>query len=426
MAEIFREVAEMSKSQKALVKLRQDIYQSNPLMESCKKFSLLEHRVFYLGLRGVNPHLSDNDKFHDTEFHEIFIPNDQLKEMFGNSWYLSELKPLCEKLFDSKICFEDDRGGWELIHIFRKLKYIPAEGLYLQFDELMRPYILDLMEKSYTKIGWQPIFALSSPYAMRLLELMMQYQNIPGMDKIIKRSLTVEEIRFFLNVPADAYQSRQDNFRRFVLDMPIAEINRKTKYHMDYTVFKIGRKTSHFEFTLDTSRVTAKNSNNLLPPARSTSNAKKDITPFIDKPIEKKVLTESEMAAFLAGVEEEENDNNDDEVINPAFKHIRVIEEEEIEPVENTPENVKMASLLEMQNYDSELDTTQKTLNTMKKDAESCGLKLEDFHTGEIPIKAEYAKLLRDIYKNKPSLVELTLKEIYHMSLERFVELYKP
>lgn len=413
----------MSKSQTALVRLRQDIYQSNPLMESCKKFSLLEHRVFYLGLRGVNPHLSDKDKFHDTDFHEIFIPNEQLKNMFGNSWYLSELKPLCEKLFDSKICFEDDRGNWELIHIFRKLKYVTAEGLYLQFDELMRPYILDLMEKSYTKIGWQPIFALSSPYAIRLLELMLQYQNIPGMETVIKRRLTVEEIRFFLNVPADAYQGRQDNFRKKILDAPIAEINRKTKYRMDYTVFKIGRKTSYFEFTLDTSLVTKTNANDLLSPENSPSPDKKHNEPVTDKSIGKKVLTESEVAAFLAGIEEDEDN---DEVINPAFKNIRVIEEEEIEPVENTPENAKITSLLEMQNYDSELAATVKAVNKMRKDAESCGLKLEDFHIGEIPIKAEYAELLRDICKNNITLAELTIKEIYHMTLERFVELYKP
>lgn len=414
----------MSKAQKALVKLRQDIYQSNPLMESCKKFSLLEHRVFYLGLRGVNPHLSDNDKFHDTEFHEIFIPNEQLKNMFGNSWYLSELKPLCEKLFDSKICFEDDRGGWELIHIFRKLKYIPTEGLYLQFDELMRPYILDLMEKSYTKIGWQPIFALSSPYAIRLLELMLQYQNIPGMEKIIKRSLTVDDVRFFLNVPEGAYQGRQNNFRKKILDAPIAEINRKTKYHMDYTVFKIGRKTSHFEFTLDTSGVDSEvTSEQLLPPVKQRQPIKRKSDSTAGKPTDKKILTESEMAAFLAGVEEEEDN---DEIINPAFRHIRVIEEEEIERVEDTPENRKITSLLVKQNYDSELAATAKAVSKMREDAESYGLKLEDFRIGEIPIKAEYAELLKGIYEKNIPLVETLLRETYHMTLERFIELYKP
>lgn len=413
----------MSKTRQEIVKLRQDIYQANPIVQSCKSFNTLAMRVFYLGLCCVNPHLSNKDKFYDSEFPLSFIPNEQLVKIFGNTKYLHDLKKTCEFMFkNDTIELTYDDGGWRLMHLFSMLDYKTKEGLYIQFDPKMRPFLLDLIEKTYTRISLKSIFYLTSPYAMRLLELMLQYQNIPGMEKIIKRSLTVEEIRFSLNVPADAYQGRQNNFKKKVIDDPIAEINSKTNYRMDYTVFKLGRKITRFEFTLDTSRVTKTNSNNLLSPENSHSPAKKDNEPVTGKPIEKKVLTESEMAAFLAGVEEDD----DDEVINPAFKNIRVIEEEEIEPVENTPENAKITSLLVMQNYDSELATTKRAVNKMKKDAESCGLKLEDFHAGEIPIKAEYAELLRDIYRNNPSLAELTTKEIYHMTLERFVELYKP
>lgn len=412
----------MSKSQKTLVRLRQDVYQANPLMESCKNFSLLEHRVFYLGLRGVNPHLSNNDKFYDTDFSEIFIPNDQLKTMFGNKWYLSELKPLCEKLFDSKIRFKCDKGGWEIMHIFRRLKYVPSEGLYMKFDELMRPYILDLIEKSYTKMGWEPIFALSSPYAMRLLELMLQYQNIPGMDTVIKRNFTVEEIRFFLNVPEDAYQGRQDNFRRRILDVPMAEINRKTKYYMDYTVFKIGRKTSHFEITLDTRGVSQVKDEKLSESVqqKSESVVTQPIKKPTDKLIAKKIIQESEIDAFLRG-EEETATQNDETYVNG----------EDMEEIYSLKDGSKskltdVENLVVMQNYDTELSERKKTLNAMRKDAESCGLKPEDFHFGEIPIKAEYASVLRQMYKINVALTKTLLIETYGMTLERFEELYKP
>lgn len=414
----------MSNARQEIVKLRQDIYQANPIIQSCKSFNTLAMRVFYLGLCGVNPHLSDRDKFYDKEFPLSFIPNEQLVKIFGNTKYLYDLKKTCEFMFkNDTIELTYDDGGWKLMHLFSTLEYRAKEGLYIQFDPKMRPFLLDLIEKTYTRISLKSIFYLTSPYAMRLLELMLQYQNIPGMEKIIKRSLTVEEIRFSLNVPSDAYQGRQNNFKKKVIDDPIAEINSKTKYRMDYTVFKVGRKITRFEFTLDTSRIASINSGNLLASASSPLPIKKDNAAVNDKPIEKKVLTEAEMAAFLAGVEDEEDN---DEIINPPFRHIRVIEEEEIEPVENTPENAKIASLLEMQNYDSELEATTKAVKKMKKDAESCGLKLEDFYAGEIPIKAEYADLLRGIYKNNLSVAELTLKEIYHMTLERFVELYKP
>lgn len=423
----------MSKAKKSLAKLRHDIYQSNPLVESCKKFSTIEHRVFYLGLRGINPHLSDNDKYFDRDFPEIFIPNEQLKGLFGNHWYLSELKPLCEKLFDSKICFSDDRGAWELIHIFRKLKYEPKEGLYIQFDDLMRPYILDLMEKSYTKMGWEPIFSISSPYAMRLLELMLQYQNIPSMETKIVRNFTEEDIRFYLNVPENAYKGRQDNFRKKVLDVPMAEINRKTKYFMDYTVFKIGRKTSHFEITLEVKPVDGK-----AQPIKSADNPK--LLPektFTARRKEYSEPTEEDMR-FLREMDEKERERRsevEDRAVNinispDLLRKVATgkLVEEELYSIENrTNEKPSdIGTLSAMENNDRELGKAQETFAAMKKVAESCGLKLEDFRMGEIPIGAEYLPIMKRMYKDKRVLVKQVLKEAHHMTLERFEELYKP
>ena len=66
------------------------------------------------------------------------------------------------------------------MHLFSRLKYEPTEGLYLKFDESMRPYLLDLFQSDgYTKISVEQVFYLTSPYAWRLVELMLQYQNIP-------------------------------------------------------------------------------------------------------------------------------------------------------------------------------------------------------------------------------------------------------
>ena len=192
------------KNEETALVLRNDVYQSNPLVNSRKVFDLLGMRIFLLGLRGLNPHFSEQDKYYDKEFPKLFIPTSKLTELFGNTKYLAELKPACKKLFDTIIELNSVNGGFELYHLFRKLKYEPGEGLYLQFDELLRPYILDLFQtKGYTRINVEYLFKLSSPYAMRLLELLLQYQNIKFFKELmeIKRKMTVEELRFTLNVP---------------------------------------------------------------------------------------------------------------------------------------------------------------------------------------------------------------------------------
>ena len=239
--------------------LRKDVYQSNPMIQARKDFDVIGMRVFFLGLRGINPHFSNNDKYFDEEFNRLFVPTSRLVELFGgNTKYLSELKKACAKLFDAIVELNYDDGGFKLMHMFDELEYKPKEGLYLQFSRKMRPYILDLFQsRGYTRINVEYLFKLSSPYAVRLLELLLQYQNIREFKELmqIKRTFTVEELRFALNVPEGAYSDRMNNFRKYVIEDPINEINKRTPYIVHYEIIKEGRKVVAFEFIMETYKV---------------------------------------------------------------------------------------------------------------------------------------------------------------------------
>ena len=239
--------------------LRKDIYQSNPLIQARKDFDMIGMRIFLLGLRTLNPHFSEKDQYFDVDFKETFIPTSKLTELFGgNTWYLHDLEKVCHKMFHTVIKIRPEDGGFELYHLFRKLKYVPNKGIYIWFEELLRPYILDLVEsRAYTRINVEYLFKLSSPYAVRLLELLLQYQNIKQFKEPmeIKRTLTIVELRFALNVPEGAYSDRMNNFRKYVLDDPIREINERTPYIVRYETVKEGRRVIAFEFTMDTYKV---------------------------------------------------------------------------------------------------------------------------------------------------------------------------
>lgn len=238
--------------------LRNEVYQSNPLVEARKNFDLLGMKIFILGLQGLNPRLSEQDKLFDTEFKKLFIPTPKLTEVFGNTWYLHEIKAACKRMFNTTIEVDYPNGGFALYHLFRELKYVPTEGLYIWFDDLLRPYVLDLLEaRGYTQIDVRTIFKLSSSYAIRLVELMLQFQNFREFKvrREITRSLKLDELRFMLNVPENAYRGRLNNFRKFVLDEPIHEINERTLYAMSYRPLKEGRRVIGFEFKMDTSRL---------------------------------------------------------------------------------------------------------------------------------------------------------------------------
>ena len=118
------------------------------------------------------------------------------------------------------------------MRVYEIMKYEPKVGLHMKFDNRMKPFLLDMVKGNYTAINIEQIFKLTSPYAVRLLELCLQYKNMFKNGKI-KRSMTEESIRFYLNVPENAYIGRIDNFKKNVLDEPIKEITEKTDFIMN-------------------------------------------------------------------------------------------------------------------------------------------------------------------------------------------------
>ena len=101
-------------------------------------------------------------------------------------------------------------------------------------------------KKSYTKIPFDQVWALNSPYSVRIIELLLQYQNT----KTHERTLTIDEIRKCLNVPENAYEGRMNNFRQFIIEKPVKDINLKTSYKVEYEPVKNGRRIVAFKFKL--------------------------------------------------------------------------------------------------------------------------------------------------------------------------------
>lgn len=232
---------------------RKDIViQANPLVEARKPLSTMQARLFYLALQDVNPHLSGKDKYYDKNFKESFFTPSELKEIFGGSGeYIKLAQQACDNLTDKKVVIKGEDGSFLYIPVFGIAEYKPNVGLRLGFNTYMRPYLLDIFESGfpYTKISMKQIFNLSSSYAMRLLELMLQFRGTMK-NKMISRKMTIKDLRFALNVPQKAYTQTGD-LKRFVINIAQREINKKTAYRLTYEQIKTGRKITGFLFVLD-------------------------------------------------------------------------------------------------------------------------------------------------------------------------------
>ena len=234
---------------------RPSIYQANPLIEARKPMNALEMRLFMLALQDVNPHLSANDKYYDKEFKETHILPGELKRIMGNGAYIPLLDEACDRLTSRNVCIKEGENKFVYYPMFSFIQYEKGDGLRIQFNNKMRELILDIFESGYpyTRISMKQIFYLGSAYAMRLLEIMLQYQGMKR-NNIITRTIPLEELRFMLNVEEDKYP-RVNDFKRFVLDIATNEINDNTQYSIRYEAEKSGRKIIAFSFYMDCSNL---------------------------------------------------------------------------------------------------------------------------------------------------------------------------
>ena len=240
----------MSKEEQANSLFDANIYQSNELIEAIKDMNTSSYRLFLLGLCKLRPHLTNNDDVtYDKNFPVTVITHKELKELFkGNSGSLINLKKNLGKAYDTHITISTKNGGFYFEHIYRKMKYEPEVGLKIQFDEAMEPYLLELIDKCYTRFMMKNTFFLESTYAWRLCERMLELQGFltKHKKKEVSRKFTIEELRTALGVPDGLYEGRMNNFKKFILDRPIAEINKKTSFSMRYEQYKEGRRIAGF------------------------------------------------------------------------------------------------------------------------------------------------------------------------------------
>ena len=158
--------------------LNKDVVQANPLIEARKSMNVTEMRMFVLGLQDIKPHIKD-DKIHDVEFHETVIPYSDLMNLFGKEFNgnVSNLKSQVKKASSCVIELSSQNGGFGFAAIYRKIKYEPNKGLIIHFNDELKPYILELVNQAYTKYKVKAFFSLSSSYAWRILESLLEYQG---------------------------------------------------------------------------------------------------------------------------------------------------------------------------------------------------------------------------------------------------------
>jgi len=221
------------------------VVRANKLIESRHKMSMQERRFIFWNIAQVSRE--------DTSFKPYVISVQEYFDVLGlkktGDAYMI-IKRMHDRLTQRNIGIEyiDKKGKPAFIYYpwFSKLHYEDGK-IYSQLNLELKPLLLEL-KKEFTTIQFEHAMILDGYYAGRMYDLLAQYKKIG--QRIIKIDFIKDRFQIL-----DKYKLFKD-FRIWVIEKPIAEINEKTDLQVSYKWIKKGRTNVAIDFKIGTSKPT--------------------------------------------------------------------------------------------------------------------------------------------------------------------------
>jgi plasmid replication initiation protein len=217
------------------------VIKSNRLIEASYRLSMMEMQLVLMAVSQAR----DNQTGFDCET-PVTINVAEFEAVFNRTNAYVQLKEALDSLFERYVGIDeiDAEGN----HWVRKTRWISEQSycdglgsLKIVFAQVMKPYITRL-EQEFTSYRIQQIGDLSSVYAVRFYEFLAQFKST-GV-----RTFEIERLRDMLGL-IDEYKLVGD-FKKWVLDVAVAQINKNTDLKIKYETRKTGRRITHLDFSI--------------------------------------------------------------------------------------------------------------------------------------------------------------------------------
>lgn len=139
--------------------------------------------------------------------------------------YYSLMKTELKALRDNSIWITNEEGKEETVSWFSKVKINKGVGtVSVKFDESIEDYLFFLQNR-YTQYKLSTPLAFKSKYSIRLYELILSYVKKSELEKNREEEISFDPEELKDRLDAHKYKKFYD-FRRFVLDKSVEEINK--------------------------------------------------------------------------------------------------------------------------------------------------------------------------------------------------------
>lgn len=224
--------------------MQPQIVKSNHIISASYELSVLEQRIILTCISKIG---RNGEKITDDQLYSVSIDN--LIALCGtNSKSIyTELAEAAKRLYERSIVVLHEPDGTKRVEREQRFRwvqrvdYIKNEGrIELRFSKDILPYLTSLSER-FTRYSLSDVAKMSSSYAIRLFELLIQYGSA-GM-----REVELDQLRQWFMLEKK-YSSIKD-FKKWVLDPAIEQINEHSPISVSWSQRKTGRKVTHLQFT---------------------------------------------------------------------------------------------------------------------------------------------------------------------------------
>lgn len=297
------------------------VAKGNALVTASHRLDEAEQRLLLLGIaQGRKSCMS----IAEMQRKEITIHASDYVDMFGvdRTTAYRVLKKAVIGLFRSEWGFRyiNDKGLLQVAYrrFIQAADYVDKGGyIVMKFSDDIIPLLIEL-EKNFTLYEIEQIANLSSRYSMRLFEILMQfYDKKTGKGWL---DISLDDVRFQFGLLPNEYQ-QMSNFKKFVLDFSIQQINENTDYTVTYTQKKQGRKIAGFRFDMIAKKKTSSSKQKKSDTERDT-NTVDMFDNLTDK--EREIVAQKNSYADSINASEQHRKN----LINKALEQHRQVENE--------------------------------------------------------------------------------------------------
>lgn len=227
------------------------IVKDNALITASHKLGEIEQRLVLLAILKAREFC---DSVEALQGKELVIHADDYAKTYHINRQMSykALKKAVMGLYRAEWGYKhiNSRGNIEVVYerFTQSAKYVENEAVVkFMFSNAIIPLLVEL-ERNFTSYEIKQVAELSSQYAMRLYEFLMQKLNRNTGKGWLEISL--DELRFRFGLLQTEYALMSD-FKKRVLDSSMKQINEHTDLTTSYTQKKQGRKIVGFRFDFE-------------------------------------------------------------------------------------------------------------------------------------------------------------------------------